>query len=150
MQCAVLQTPRLVCEKYKFVAEVTGIRAWPKLGDFTLHRVPRPVYKYSKTSGAKSLLFREKMKNCSLAWWLAVLFFCFKNCCSNTVVRESLLGVPWDAHRSTGKVYDYCKKSNVCVSIPSVNKYDWPRLRLWLWWVFACTVSCDDPRWWIL
>ena len=106
-----------------------------KLDTKPVHRVPQPVYKNSKTNGTKSLVFRKKIKNL-FTWWWTRLFFCFKNRCSKTVVRELLLGVPWDAHRSTGKVYNYCKKNNVCVSIPSMNKYDW--LRLWLrpWWVF--------------
>ena len=124
-----------------------------KLDTKPVHRVPWPVYKNSKTSGANSLVFSERIKKLFLGdeqGYFSVL----KIVCSKTVVRELLLGVPWDAHRSTGKVYDYCRKSNVCVSIPSVNKYNWPRLRLRLHvcmvsvlaCLITCTVSCDNPQ----
>ena len=51
------------------------------------------LYKNSKMSSAKSLVFRE---NIIFSWWWAGLFFGFKNYCSKTVVRELLLGVSWD------------------------------------------------------
>ena len=41
---------------------------------------------------------------------------------------------------STGKIYDYCKESTVCVSTPSFGESV-------LACLIACTVSSDNPQW---
>ena len=104
----------------------------------------QPVYKNSKASCAKSLILKKNMKNNFLGDGRGY-FSVSKNHCSKTIVRDCFF-LHHEMHTCLARYY---RESTVCVSTPSLNKYDWLRLWLGLWWEcfssLVATMSSGKP-----